>query len=449
MIRINCFLLAGSLTLSLCVAGCDDQVAATAKSHAALQEAVDLLDEAEQGYVGPEAGADYNAFRMDKLREARTQLETLVAEGNNAATKAGAHRLLAGVKLSQARAATDRAVTGFARLNGHSIGVFDHLAAAQRINALIVARGGDGGAVLKALEEGQELVRDSKAGINSSLSELSAQRESATLKAEQLNGEASSHFTRAQEFEEQSRVAPNDEVKRDVFTKAYSAQLKGQASQRLAQEQQIEANQLADQIAALRSQLELWDKMGVQVSTLKQRVQMEGDEAARDVSTAGSRKDLALTTISGEVQTLTRHFNDNVDGPLNAAASEAESAVAELEKAKGLASASEKSALEFEQAAARVELAHILSRHASFTADFGKMLDAIVQNPNVAGSSTASEYRSQPAELADRAAALVDRAKDVIEAGLAQTESMAGDTATGQASQALAQALRTYGDQLN
>lgn len=449
MTRINCFLLAGSLTLGMCVGGCDDQVAATAKSHAALQDAVRLLDEAEQGYVGAEGNLDYPAFRMAKLEEARGKLETLVSQANNPTTKAGAHRLLAGVKLSQARASMQQAIDGFEQLTGRSTGVFHHLAAAQRINALIVARGGDGGAVLNALEEGETLISDSKADVNSSLSELTTLREAATLKAEQLHAEASTHFTRAQEFEEQSRVAPNDQVKREVFTKAYSAQLDGQASQRLAQEKQIEADQLAKQIEALRSQLELWDKMNVQVTTLKQRVQQEGDEAARDVSTAGSRKDLALTTISGEVQALTGLFNEQVDAPLNAAAGEAEAAVAELEKAIGLADASERGVLQFEQAAARVELAHVLSRHAGFTADFGQMLNAIAENPAVAGTPAASEYADRPSALADRAAELTDRARAVIEAGLAQTESMAGDNAMGQASQSLAQALRTYGEQLN
>lgn len=449
MTRFQIFMLAGSISLTGAMIGCDDQLAQTAKARAALDEAIAVLDEAEQGFVTGEAAGDYSKFRMSRLGDAETKLKAVIAQDTDRLAKTGAHRLLAGVKSSQARASAQQATAGFSQINRRSTGLFNQLAAAQRINALIVSRTGDGGAIVKALEEGQGLITQSKAAVNTSLGELSQQREAATLKAQTFNSQAASHLTRAEEFEEQSRVAPNDEVKQDVFTKAYSAQVDAQAAQRKAQEQEIEAQLANEQIEALQTEIGLWDEMAEQLAELKQRVETDGADAARDVTTAGSRRGLALNDLQEEIAKLAADFTKNVQTPLTAAAVDMNQAVAELETAIGLADAGDKQTLRFEQVGAKTELASVLSRHANYAADFSQMLTAVIENPVVAGGSAASELQAKQDAFAQQAAALSGEARGVIEDGLAQSETLAGEDAIGQATQGLAQALRTYGDQLN
>lgn len=447
--RFNRCLLTGSLVLVALATGCDDQIATTAKSRAALDEAIVLIEQSGQGYVTGDSHADYRAFREGKLAEARTRLDAVIAQASDPVIKAGARRLLAGTNLSQAQADLQHAVNSYSRVAASSANLFNYLAAAQRINALIVSRGGDGGSILNALNEGQELIRENITKVNASLSDLTSQRESAMLKAEQLHSEASSDFTRAQEFEEQSRVAPNDQVKREVFTSAYSAQVDGQDAQRRAREQEINAEQYAAQIASLQSQLTQWNAMSQRIDTLKVQVQEAGDEAAREISEAGSSKNLVLAEVSEQIEAMTTLFENEVRGPLDAAANHADSAIQQLDEAINLADAQAKAGLNLEQIGARVELAQVLSRHAVYTRDFAAILETVRGNPGVANSSAVSSLESSQSELTSRATALTQRAQGVISEGLKQSETMASEDATGQASQALAQALRSYEQQLN
>lgn len=442
-------MLAGSISLTGALVGCDDQIAQTAKARAVLDDAIVMIDEAEQGFVSGDTSGDYRAFRMDRLSQAETKLNAVIAQDADRLAKIGAHRLLAGVKSSQARAVTQQAEAGYRQINSRTSGLFNQLATAQRINALIVSRTGDGGAIVNALDEGQTLIQQSKAAVNASLAELSVQREAATLNAEKFHSQAASHFTRAGEFEDQSRVAPNGEVKQEVFTKAYSAQVDGQAAQRQAQEEEIQSQLAAQQIEALRTEIDLWDKMAEQITTLKQRVETEGADAARDVNTAGSDRGLALASVQEQVDQLSVIFNEQVQAPLATAAAKLSDGVAQLDKAIGLADAPDKKTLQFEQVGAKVELAGILSRHANYAVDFGEMLTAIIDHPVVAGGSAASSFQAKHAEFAQQAVTLKDQARGVIADGLTQSESMSGQDDIGQASQGLAQALRTYGEQLN
>ncbi|MEM9914164.1 MAG: hypothetical protein AAF911_04315 [Planctomycetota bacterium] len=449
MTRLQTLMLAGSISLTGVMIGCDDQLAQTAKARAALDEAIAVLDEAEQGFLSDDSAGSYTEFRTQRLSDAESKLKAVIALDTDRLSKTGAHRLLSGVKSSQGRTSAEQAAAGFTQINQTSVGLFNQIATAQRINALIVARGGDSEAIIAALEEGQGMISQSKAAANAGISELSVLREGAANKAESLNSQAASHLTRAQEFEEQSLVAPNDEVKQDVYTKAYSAQLDAQEAQRKAQEQEIEAQLAAEQIAALQREIGLWDQMSEEIADLKQKVETEGTLAARDVAAAGSKQTIAFNDLEAEISKLVAAYNDGVQAPMEAATADMNLAVSELETAIGLADAADKVTLRFGQVGAKTELAGVLSRHANYAADFGAMLAAVLENPVISQSPAASSLRSQADGFAQQAGALTDQARDVISDGLAQSETMIGEDPIGQATQSLAQALRTYGDQLN
>ncbi|MEM9420468.1 MAG: hypothetical protein AAGA25_15670 [Planctomycetota bacterium] len=440
-------MLAGSISLTGVMVGCDDQIAQTAKARAALDDAIVILDEAEQGFAAAEG--NYGKIRMDLLNDAETKLKAVIAQDADRLAKSGAHRLMAGVNRSKANASIDQAASEFAQINSRSAGLFNQLATVQQINTLIVSRTGDGGEIVQALDEGQGLIKQSKAAVNASLAELSVEREAATLNAEKFNAEVASHLTRAREFEEQSRVAPNDEVKQDVFTKAYSAQIDAQSAQREAQEQEILAQLAAEKIDSLRKEIVLWDKMSAQLTELKKRVEAEGADAARDIDSAGSNRVLEMTNVQKQVDQLASIYSENVDTSLAAAAAGMNEAISQLDSAIRDAKSNEKQTLRFEQIGAKVELAGVLSRHANYAGDLSQMFGSIIQSPVVAGSLAAAEFKTKQDQFAQQAADLTKQARDVITEGLAETEGMVGEDVIGQATQGLAQAFRSYGEQLN
>ncbi|MEO1236046.1 MAG: hypothetical protein AAFX76_04585 [Planctomycetota bacterium] len=442
-------LLAGSVCLSACFfVGCDDEAAQIAKSRDALDEAVKLLEQAEQGFAPGDAEGSYAEYRLQTLAAAEERLQAVAAQGDPVA-QAGAHRLLAGVKTSQARATTRDAVDAFARVTGRATALSNHVAAVGRINALIVARSDDGGAVLSALEEGDAMIQQNKAAVTATLAELSAQRESAILEAERLNAQAADHLSRAQQAEQRAFVADSGEAKQEAYTQTYQAQLEAQAARRAAQDQQIAADRLADEIAARRAELAEWDAIAQQVADLRTRVRDEGDAAARDVSTAGSAKQLELATVQEQFEALSSLYGAEVRDRLEDAALSAETAVEQARSAGSKSASGDRQALELERVAAQTELAHVLTRHAGYARDHAQTLAALAASPAVRGSAAARAMTDASTQLNQTAAALVERADGVINDGINVADAMQGDGPVGQAAASLAAALRSYQTRLN
>ncbi|MEM7624643.1 MAG: hypothetical protein AAF333_03330 [Planctomycetota bacterium] len=444
-IRIQTVSLAAIVLATGLTAGCDDSAAQAAKSRASLGEALATLEEANRGYVSGDSDQDYSAFRRDKLAQAEGQLETLT-QAPDPVTATEARLRLAGVYTTQAYDEVKQAAAAFAGVGQRSRSLFDQLATIQRINTLIVARTGDGGAVLNALGEGDALIRQSKAGVTANLSEIAGQREGAILDAEKHNNAAAGHFTRATEFEKQAFVAATDAEKQEAYTNAYQAQLAGQAAQKQAQDAQILAGRLAQQAAALENEVKLWDKMAQQVGDLTERVRREGDSAARDVSTASSNKGLAIATMKEQHDAITAAYDQGVKARLDTAVDLAKRAIDSLEGVRSAADRSQREKVAFELLSARVTLTQALTRQARYTKDYAGIVRSIAENPAVAGTAAASAAQSQAVTLGNEAQEATERAQAAIDAGLQQIEEgqLAGDDADS-----MAQALRTYGTQLN
>ncbi len=438
-------ILAGlTLAAGLCV-GCDTEASRSAKTAAALEEAIATFDRAERGFAATAEG-DYQQFRLAHFDEARAKLEAIVAEGDSA-SKISAHRVLASIDTAMAQVHADRAASAFAVIRGRSTGLFNHLAAVERINALMVARADDGGAVLGALDEGDAMIRESKAGLTSSLAELNAQREAAIVEAERHNAEAARHFETARQLEEQAILAQRIDAKQAGYNQAYAAQLQGEDARLKAQRQQIEADRLAQEIAPLQAELELWDQMATRIGELRERARQDGEESATDVSTALDAKVIAIAAVDEQYQALANLYREDVDKPLTAAIADASDAVQHLDQALGLARGGDRSALQLERAAADVARVHILTRHAGYARGFAAMLGAMAGNPALADAAVLERLREQQQQLARQADQLAEQARATITAGL---EGIAAEDADpNDPAQALAAALRSYGEQLN
>jgi hypothetical protein len=431
--------LALASTLGLFVIGCDEPSAQTARARATLGQAVVLLDEAESGYNAAADDQAYPAFRAARLDEAEAKLREVAAQGDDFA-QAQAEQLLAGVELAHARTAIDQAREGFARVSSRSVELFNYLQAVQRISGLITARTDDGGSVVSALQEGASLVEEKLAGVASSRSEFSGQRESAAIKAEDLQRQADERFARARELERQAFVADDEDARQEAHDEAYRAEIEGQALRRQAREAQIEAERFAEQIAGLETETSLWEQMSQQIAQLQQRVEQEGQAAARDVDQAGSARKLELTTVREKFDALNSLYEQQVDQPLTRAAEQAQSAVSRLEGASDAA---------FDRLAAQVEVARVLTLHAGYSRNFAAAVDAVAQSPAVTGTPMAQTLQSRQSALADQAKSLVERAGPVIAEAKTQAEALAGDGPTGRASAALAQSLQAYESRLN
>jgi len=445
--RVQCFVLAGMASLGVLTAtGCDDQAAKLAESRVALSEAIALLDQAEQGFA-PEGEAEgYLGYRTKMLGQAEAKLDAILGQGglSDPVMIAGAHELQAGVKVSLARVLADDADAAFVRINGQSTGLFSHLAAVEQINAVIVARGGDSASILKALEEGDDLIAEKKKTIAADLIELSAQREAATLNAEKHHSQASSHFTQAQEFESLAINAASDEQKLAAYTQDYQAQIAGQDAQRHARDEQIDANRIAEQLAALKTQVNLLDQMATQVQDLRSRVQQEGSQAARDVSTANSTKGLVVAGVQEEYAKVAAIYHDKVDAPLAAAADQVRSAIEHLDQAMASADRADRRALETTRAGAQVDLTRVLSAHAGYARDFAKITSVFTDSPAIAGNAAAGTFRSKQDKLISQAKTLSEQAKAAMDEGIESSDALADEAA-----EARTQTLRAYGARLN
>ncbi|MEM8738975.1 MAG: hypothetical protein AAGG38_10940 [Planctomycetota bacterium] len=448
MTRLKTLLAAASLGLPLLAVGCDDQAARIAQSRANLAEAIELIEQAEQGYASADAGVPYPEYRLQTLAAAADRLQALATAGDPVA-QAGASRLLAGIRTSQARSATQDAVAAFARVTSQATGLSNYASAVERINALITARGGNRGGVLAALDDGDQLITAGKTQATRDIARLSAQREAVILKANQFNAELADQLARAQQLEQAAFVAENRDAKRDAYTRAYTVQIEAQANQRRAQEAQIEADRLAEELAARQAELREWNAIAGQVAQLREEVRTDDADAARDVSTAGSTKTVQLARVQEQLAALSTLFDQEVAAPLTAAADHAAAAIEQAGRAASLAAPADRSVLALEHLAVQAELAHVLSRHAAYGRDFAQTLASLAQRPAVRGTPAVNELGSLRSRIDQQAAALTTRAGEVINQALTTARSQQGDGPEGQAYASLSQTLQAYQSRLN
>ena len=437
--------LAVSVGLSV---GCDDSAATAAQSRASLNEVIGALNTAEQGYTPGGVDQEYLEFRREKRQEVAGQLDAIVKSADPvAATEARV--LLASVKVSQARDGVQQADAAFARVGKSSRALFDQLAAIERINSLIVARSGDAASVLNDLGQGDALIRENKDRAVAELSEVASQRESAILDAEKHNNAAAGHFTQATEFEKQAFVASSDTAKQDAYTNAYRSRLAGQAAQKQAQEAQILADSFGHEAETLKNEIALWDRMAQQVDGLADRVRTDGDAAARDVSTASSSKGVAVATMKEQYDVIAGAYKNDVNGQLKAASGLAQEALGLINEAVASADRDQRNALAFDRLEAQVALTQALTRQSRHARDFAGVCRSLAQNPAVSGTAIAQVAAEDATKFSDTSQEVAELAQKSINAGLEQSQQLAGDSASGSAAAALAQALQTYGMQLN
>ncbi|MEL7087478.1 MAG: hypothetical protein AAGL98_03405, partial [Planctomycetota bacterium] len=269
--------------------------------------------------------------------------------------------------------------------------------------------------------------------------------------AEKFNNAAAGHFTRAAEYEKQAFVAATDAEKQEAYTNAYRAQLAGQAAQKQAQDAQILADRLAEQAAAVRNEIALWDKVARQVGDLTARVDQEGKTADSEVRTASSEKGLAITNMREAFDAITEAYRQGVAARLSESVNLSRQAVDLIDAAQGSADRTRRTDIAFDRLGARVTLTQGLTRQSRYARDFASILNSIAQNPAVSGTSAAQSARAAASKFADEATSFAEQAQAVIDDGLQEVEEqqLAGESATGRAASTMAQALRTYAAQLN
>lgn len=435
--------------------GCDDQAAQVAQDRAMLTEASDVYKQANRQYLPEGESKSLTEYRSEKLAAAESSLQSLTTSLDDPVAKSSAQLLLSEVKRDRVRVTVRQTERAFGLVVAQGRALSSQIVKLEHINALITARGGDGASVLAAIDQGEGDViglaemNQKRAAVTSDLSELSTQREAATLNAERYNAEASEHFSRSQQYEQQAFVATTKQNRDTAYRNAYQAQIDGHVAQRSANDAQIEVDRLAEQIAGLRTEVELWDGMATSVDNLKKRVQEDNDNAASDVSRAGGDKSAALTEVRKQFEKIEAEFTQNVAGPLAEAVTRATEAVDLIDKARSSAQGSQRQSLGFDRIAAQVTLTQVLSRQAGYTRDFANLVGAIGENPAIAGSSVATECRTRATRLNNDATSFAEQARKVIGEGLEEADGLAGETEIGRNTAALVEALNSYGSQLN
>ena len=451
MTHLKPLLLTGCLAAASLTA-CDDSARQDAQSRDALSQAIATLAEAERGYAAEIGEGGYEAHRADRLQAAAEQLEQVIAQGSGV-SKVEAQRLLADVRLSQARQLVRQAKTSQSDIAGRLQRLLNQINTVEQVQRLITSRSGSDEGVVGALQEGEDMIRENKAGITSNLSELSAQREAATLNAESANEQAAGHFRRAEEAEQQAFIAENDQDRNAAEVRAYQARQEGAAAQRQAAEAQIEADRLARETASLQKESQTWDQMAQQVAGLMTKVREDGQAAATDVTEAGSAKNLGLTAVRQSLEELIEGYRQQIDQPLTEAGERINDALQQLDTATNQAAAGDRSGLRFDRLTALVEKARALSVHAAAAREVAGAASAVAASPAVSEATGNSAGISQmvsevQTSLSEQAASLAQQTRDTIADALSSTEQLAEDQQLGQATQQLAQALRGYGQQL-
>ncbi|MEE9405638.1 MAG: hypothetical protein V3V20_12160, partial [Algisphaera sp.] len=395
-------------SLGLANAGCDQGAAATYVSRTQLEDAVQLVNDAERGFAGDTE--DYAAFRTAKLTEAQGKLESLVTS-DDPATQAGALRLLASVQTSAARRQSREAGAAFAQMSAASANLSHQLAAIDVINQVILSHRDDGSTIVEALREGASKIETSQNAITQRVAELKSKRESHVEAAQVAHDRAAALFDDARKADEAGFATQDIDRKQKALRAAYTAQMGGEAARLEALTAEIAAERLASEVAALETEADLWSTMSQQVADLQTQQTSEGTTARELFGEGEKARVLGLEGLATTYDQLVNRFNAEVSAPLDAAVAAADDAVAKYGKAAGLIKEQNgRKTAEFGRFTAQMELINALTHRAAFAFAFATLGESIAASPAV-GDSSADTYTTGQEALSSQASAAAERAR--------------------------------------
>jgi hypothetical protein len=419
-LRVGCP--AGVLLLLTALAGCGESDASrNARLTTSMNQALELLDQAHQGYVAPDALGDPDrdraAWVQDKYRQAIDHLRPVMTDGARA-QQFGAAQLLTQLQVARASYTARQAGARWAGMSNQAATVMTQLMAVHRAADLVFRLSGDESTlqgelagVGRQLDFQLDTLRQRAADLGNRIDANQARRDELTRRRDDLMAQAA-------DLEQQAFTAAQDQ--------GYDLQLQAIELRRQAEQYVGQIERLAVQRDGLDSELAIVAAQITHLDALAGDVSDEIDHSSRRDAAIEQARGQALTVYTDAVEelvaafsALARAFNDEVAGPFEGAAFHAESAVAAADQAVRAADTRGRQDARLGLLSAKVAAADVHTRYVMVLGSFGQITavvrDRAQQPAGERGQFFVENHQRIARQQAELIAAVTDRIVEALE----------------------------------
>lgn len=417
------------------LAGCSADPDASSRREAADQfdAAAAHLANARKGFIADEAfGKSLEAYRPQQFDQAAEALTPLMTRGSRA-QQAAAAQALAQARAGQARLLAREATAAWSRSASLPEGLLSTLSAARQPYARArVSRQLDANPDIQQARRQLDQAEQTRDRLQGLIRETERQIEQMTERMEQLKQQRSQTASEAAALRNRAFDA-SGQMRYDLQVRA--AELSREADQYAA-----EADKLDARIAVARSRLSVLRTELAQVEEKIQAIEatIRGarERAGARVEQADEAEAQARQLAEALVESLTsrsQRFEQEVVTPMDQARDHLREAVTALETAVAKAERTRRPTVQFDLAAQRAELAHLLRQKALMLRDHAEMLQLMADQADAGFPAEPAQQIRSMADAASEAAEQVSGSATEAFGAAAETLSEAADAAREEA----------------
>ena len=356
--------------------GCNRAAGQHAAAAKELSQAIDILNQANQGYV-PKTGsgsglATIAAYRQQMMAKAVAPLQDVLTKGSKT-QEVAARRLLAQISTSKANTLAAVAGGSYGTLAaGSNVFVSDAMSvtgAADRAVTLKV----DNSDAVKSLQVTAEELTKKQADLQSEIKTAQQARDDQQSQIDQLKQTASKLMSQAQTLSENAMAAESGK-KYQMLDRASSLRKKAHSALHQAALHGLTLTGHAHTLDLLTKKKALADEA---LKLVNDRIaSFESEQTSMDAKRqmADQQTQAAGQAMLKKFEQLNKSFAANVDGPYSKAADAIAHAVDMLTKAKADASGSYREDADLDLLSSYIDQARILGAHARATGGYAELV---------------------------------------------------------------------------
>lgn len=371
--------------LGLMAACSDEQALEQAKSRQQFQQALQVFEEAQIGYVptkeagntsDPRQTIDLQEYRKNKLTQASRELQSLMDQGSES-QRVSVRRLLADADISIAVHGAGQASASWAELSSESTKLMSLMVALDRAGARAKQFEADStGPLLEKLREDLGQINRDLAGHEQAIGKLEPQIAEFKSKIAAFQAQNEQAIQQARSFYDKAFVSKGD-AQIQLYRQSDSAQRNADTADREARRLTVSLDIASSELAIMAKQASLSRESAkatqeqIQDAEARQNQAREAREAALlQKRQAGDELEKALITVA-------RAYAKLIEAKFTAAEEQMNHAVDLLTKAQSMTRGDEKKTVQTDLLSAHVMRANVLTNHALASAGYVHLLDIL------------------------------------------------------------------------
>jgi predicted nucleic acid-binding Zn-ribbon protein len=439
------------LALALLGSCTDKQADKPSAELSQLQKAAALIQQSDQGFVPSGDDSDLQTYRQKLLHDAAEQLKIAIGQGSTD-QQIMARQLLADIYASKARYTMRQTLTHWAQLANGNATLISYVVAMDRADSRSRSLDTQEASLLAELQQELGTMQRELKQMEHEAEALRNRTSELTRKADDLKQQAGQAMSQSQQTRTQALTASGD-AQDPLQDQASNLQRAADSFGAEAEGMTIQASIYQDELTILAKQIELKHNALKSLENHIHDAQTRQDQARDLLRQANESKSEAFANLNQQFDQTTQQFQDNIEKPLDLAASEINEAieligvaVRQTREAPSGQSIQTERHIQQERLSHLVTKSQMLSDRIVITNSRAQLIATIIQQAERLLPEYATPYRDAENIAHGKCDQLAQSFQQAYDEALALANSLTEDAAQGDPTAAAASQMR---DQLN